>query len=540
MTSNDERPTRRTWTFRLGVLAISSLVVLVAAELALRRMLFGSAANATARRLRQAEWYTPGFDADYWKLQATFARATARPPPNGDALLGWTGDVEPATYAHPDAARVGDRDLVLLYGDSYAECVTPPEECWQGLLERSEFGSERALLNYGVRGYGLDQAALMLERTLPRYAARAPTVLIGVFVDDDLERCDLALRGWPKPRFEMRHDRLELAEPGLVATDAWLERHPPEIPSYALRLLRRAILGSDSFSTSWTDESTLDERRAVCRAILERIAATLDAHGVRRRAFVLFESGASFADTTRTRWQRELVRDFARERGIACVSTAPYLTAATGGDTARIEADLMTPPDSFHAGHYDELGNRVAFEAILEALRIGDDARNGDAVPRDETTAGVERVRALRERGELVRAPRDALRYTLLGRPLYCRAARGENVIRVQDASTGPSRLSLRPSTSGDTEIEIELRGARRLRASARALDPSSSDGAPLLVAIESAGGEPSRLELAPNSAAIDVDAAVGGDRVRIRVDRHGPSRTSAWVVLDALRLDAN
>ncbi len=516
---------KRTWRFRLAVLALSTLAVGVGAELALRWILFGSSTNATARRLRQAEWYTPGFDADYWKLQARFALASARPPPGPDARLGWTGDIEPGTCAHPDEARLGEREPVLLYGDSYAECVTPPEECWQGVFERSEFAPRRMLLNFGVRGYGLDQIALMIERSVPRFAGRNPTVLVGIFVDDDLERCAVPIRGWPKPWFRFAHDELVLEEPGLEGIEPWLDRHPPEIASYALRLLRRAVRGPSAFDTGWTDESTLAERSALCRAILARIVATLDAHGVTDRAFVLFDGEASIGDSPRARWQRDLVREFARERGIACASTAPYLLEALGGDSARL-ADLLTPAHSAQSGHYDAVGNRVAFEAIREAL-------GGASVD-----AGRERVRALREAGELQPPRESALRYTLLGRRLACRGTRGEVVIRILDPVSGPARLSLRPGSSGPTIVEIEARGARKFAATLRAAGASEAE-CPDGVALTIEGGN-ALAEFPPlwgGEAPMPIEMTFEGEVLRLTV-KGGAQPGCAWLVLEDVRFD--
>jgi len=395
------------------------------------------------------------------------------------------------------------------------------------------------LLNYGVGGYGLDQIALMIERSLPRFAERNATVLVGVFVDDDLERCALPIRGWPKPWFRFVDGALVLEEPGLEQVGPWLERHPPAIASYALRLLRRAVRGRNSFDTGWTNEGTLHERRALCRAILERIVATLDAHGITRRAFVLFDGEASIAASPRAIWQRDLVREFAFERGIACVSTAPFLLEAIDEDLTRL-ADFLTPASSPQSGHYDALGNRVAFEAIRQALgAIRSDVALDARASESGLEQGLERVRALRAAGELEPAPESALRYTLLKRPVYCRATRDEVVIRIRDPANGPSRLSLRPGSTGPTVVEIELRGAERMSATLRlAATPGIDRCEGVELTIES-GTEHARLELLrlkdPPTA---LDMKLGGDRVRISVSSVGERRGAEWVVLDDLRFE--
>ncbi len=519
-----QRKRRRT---RLVVLALSTLAVLLVGEFALRWILFGSSNSGLARRLRQAEWYTPGFDVDYWKLQAVFAGGDARPPRNANARLGWTGSTDPVTFANPDEAQLGVRTPVLLYGDSFAECVVPVEECWGGLLERSEFAGERALVNYGVGGYGLDQIALMIEASLPRFEGRDPTVLVGIFVDDDLARCESPIRGWVKPYFAFEGGEFVLHEPGLVSVADWSERNPPGIVSYLGRLVRRAVLGGDAFDPTWVDERVIQEQSRVCRAILERILATLDRSGVQRRAFLIFDGEASIHGVRRAEWQRELVLDFARENDVPVVSTLPFLRAAIDGDSNAITA-LMTPVESFVRGHYGALGNRVAFEAFVQALHVLD----GET---DDGSRGILRVRAMRAAGEIAPESDPQLRYMLLGHAVAFRGTRGASPVRVRETFAAGARISLRPGRDRATEVTIDLLGARRFTAVLSVATPPGMEPGKTslrLVATSAAGGE-QVFECAPGAAPRPLVLDVAGDRMQLRVDRAGEPRDLEWIVLE-------
>src|SRR5205085_7133999 len=106
---------------------------------------------------------------------------------------------------------------VLLFGDSYAQCATPPEQCFQSLLEQSELTHEFALLNYGVGGFGLDQMYLLLRHVLPRFREQKPFVVVAIMIDDDFTRSLLAMRDWPKSRAHWEHGILRIDPPS--ATD---------------------------------------------------------------------------------------------------------------------------------------------------------------------------------------------------------------------------------------------------------------------------------------------------------------------------------
>ena len=240
---------------RIAFLAgLSLLAAGLLFEGVLRFLLFSDASLAlrVGARFRRSELYASERSGrDYWKLEALFARGKPPDPhtPPFDARFGWLkAEIDPVTLRHADEAALGARRPVLLYGDSYAACMLEEGDCWQQLLEHSELGAGFALLNYGVPGYGLDQAYLLLRATHALYAERAPVVVIGILVDDDLDRCYLHLRDMPRPYFSLAGAELELHPPEGATRFEHVERDPPAITSYAWRL----FLTSRPSSGGWS------------------------------------------------------------------------------------------------------------------------------------------------------------------------------------------------------------------------------------------------------------------------------------------------
>lgn len=93
-----------------------------------------------------------------------------------DPELGWDRpDVPPFGRARPAPATYG-RTLAAAYGDSFTACFGPEEETWPAHLAAR---LRADVANYGVLGYGPDQAFLKLRREQPRQPA--PLVLFGLF-----------------------------------------------------------------------------------------------------------------------------------------------------------------------------------------------------------------------------------------------------------------------------------------------------------------------------------------------------------------------
>jgi len=104
---------------------------------------------------------------------------------------------------------------ISVYGDSYAYGDgVAVEDCWAMQLERL---SQRGVLNFGVGGYGTDQAMMRLERNYA--AAPSSTVLLCIQVENAIRNLNV-YRGFyrsgfnpPKPRYVLDGDQLRVLNP---------------------------------------------------------------------------------------------------------------------------------------------------------------------------------------------------------------------------------------------------------------------------------------------------------------------------------------
>lgn len=363
------RRTRRLAGPALALLAL--LVALLLAEVALRFFLFseGDFARRHGWRVRHASVFTSRRSGrDYFALRAALSGpAAARPAPHPDPLLGWRDANLVDGFAHRDEASLAERRPVLLFGDSYARCVTPPEDCWEGLLEDSDLSDEYRLLNFGCGGYGLDQVYLLLVRSIDRFLDRDPLVVIGIVVDDDLDRTYLALREFPKPWFTVERDQLVYHPPEGETAQEYLDRHPLDIRSYLWRwLLHGARVFGDRASVAWTDEAEhVEVKQEICRRLLIEIQRELEERGL-DYFFVLFHGQEALASPGPYSWQEPFLHALFRERRIPYVSSKRRLleqAARTASDTSVYFFDSMP-----RYGHYTPAANRAVFECLRRGI----------------------------------------------------------------------------------------------------------------------------------------------------------------------------
>jgi hypothetical protein len=353
-------------------LALAALLLaLLTAEGALRFLVFsdGDFARRYGWRIRHAWAFTSRVSGrDYFALRAELSGpVAARSAPFPDPLLGWRDAEFASDFSHRGEGSLAGRRPVLLFGDSYARCVTPPEDCWQGLLEASDLSGQYRLLNYGSGGYGLDQIYLLLERSIDRFRERDPIVVVGIVVDDDLDRTYLALREYPKPWFSVEGERLVYHPPEGSSAREYLERHPLDIRSYLWRwLLHGARVFGDRASVAWTDEADhVEVKQEICRRLVIEIQRELEERGL-RYFFVLFHGPEALESRGSYSWQEPFLQALLRERRIPYVSSRRWLLA----DAARTASD---PRDYYYQsmpryGHYTPAANRAVFECLRRGL----------------------------------------------------------------------------------------------------------------------------------------------------------------------------
>jgi len=518
-----------------AALVLGSLLSAGAAELGLRFLLFGQSplAKRLGTRWRRAEWYADSKSEDaYWRLQDLFLDPAQRwSTPAPDPVCGWTGPIAPGTYLPTEPVDLRGRRPVLLYGDSYAMCVTPREQCFQALLEQSDLADRYCLVNYGVGGYGLDQIYLLLQQSIDRWKELDPIVVVSFLVDDDFCRTVLRFRNWPKPGFRIEGDRLVSDGPVQVDLDEFRERNPIGIRSYLWRFVvfRGSFLPGAMRNLLRAPYSRRTEQAALARRLLEEIDRELASRGL-DHFYLVFHGADSLPEPSLTGWAEDLADEMVKELAIPAIGTRPFLLAAAGGDVARAREHLFL--GAFY-GHYNEIGNVAAFEALRQGLE-------GRFDPVDPS-----RVAGMLDRfpyGEADRRPST----TLLGRPARIRtrgptafAREGRTPYPPFESGSGETYLVVGPGEEGATEVHMTIPAlSPRFRAraiSVRRGRPGEA-GSPLTLSI-SVDGRPLRRDVVPPwPEGVDLDLDLrGGTALELAVE---PGGGDAWIHLAGARFE--
>lgn len=497
------------WRRRLLASLAGLVIALVVAEIGLRLVLFSDSSSVArlAHRLRQPAAYSDVYrESLFWKLQYVWTRPEDRLPfPHNSPITGWTGwRIDPQTLVPVEEAQVGERRPVLLYGDSFAECVTAPAQAYQGQLERTPEGRTHALVNFGTAGFGTDQTLLMLEHTVERFATRHPLVIFSIFLDEDPERALLEFRGAPKPHFELEDGALVLHPAGEVETQAWIDAHPPRTWSYLWRLLccRTKLLPRSWMALPGRLASDA-EVRALTRAFLVRAHERLQALGI-EHCVLGFHGYLLFDDPQHQQWREDFVRDTCRELGVHFLSSKPYLLAAVDGDQRRLRESLFVTSGPL-AGHYNARGNRAVLEAILQALHR-------------QWREDPSHVKAALSEPGLDPRSLQSLGLPVLGRPAKL-AFHGEGparCLREVGEANGPGShlIGLHPEFGLPTQIEWHLEQDAHFVAELRAVHSGEGDE----------GQEAVRLRLLVDGiTARSFDLRPGGAPLHLDQALHGP-----------------
>jgi len=368
------RPDKRRVKAALLALGIGTFVACAAAELVLRCAVYHPELSLAGlgARLRQPQYFSAGENEDdYWKLQYMFLDAEHKGPASQpDANLGWTACIaDPRTCEHVDESKLRGRTPILLYGDSFAQCNTPEDECFPAILERSDLAKQYRMLDFGVGGYGFDQTYLLLARSINRYAALDPIVIVSLLTESDLDRSTLSFRCWPKPRLDIVDDRLRSrGGPLITDPDEWLKQNPLGFASFLWRFLQykhiplvgglqRLVRGESRHAA---------EARELNRKILIEIEHELASRHLRHFILLFHIEPAALQRLEMFDWQEPLVRDVSRELGIDLVDTRAFFSAAAA--MLHCDASRFYGHSGVLNGHLNVLGNRVAFEAMRRGL----------------------------------------------------------------------------------------------------------------------------------------------------------------------------
>jgi hypothetical protein len=372
-----DRPARRARRIALAVL--TALVALCAAELTcfvFFRLLGDRFAFANPELYTQPRERTAGFARGF------------------DAELGW----EPS-FETPHGERRRERDyarpFLATFGDSHTFCdEVGDDETWQTYLARE---LEADVFNFGVSGYGPDQALLRYRRL----AGEVPTPLVALGLGlENINRIVNRYRPFyfkdtglplPKPRFVLDGNRLRLlpnpvrrpedlerlADPDFVAGigegDGWYERRDlPRRHFPYLALLFEPAIWRQAFGERQAtgDDNPIPranlwrepEARELYFAIMDAFAT--DAAAAGSRPLFVVQPGRALLDARRENrgipgYNRVLRR--CAERGYLCFDGVDALLPSAG----ETEIDALFE----RGGHASALGNRLMAGELSAFLR---------------------------------------------------------------------------------------------------------------------------------------------------------------------------
>ena len=373
------RPRRRLLrtALKLCLAVVASLLLI---ELCFRFLLFHDSglARRLGQELRQPAHFATRWTDEYWKLRYLFAPQMRRPlaatarPSQHDPVLGWIRqDIQAGTYAHQAREHLAGRRPVLLYGDSFAACVTASEDCWEGLLSRSELADEFLLLNHGTGGYGLDQTVLLFQQTIEQYLELDPVVVISLLVDVNLDRSVLSFREWPKPHFSIgQNGELELDGPVPESAADFLDEHPLGIRSYAWRYVVHGtgLLPDTGRAQLRGREAIREHTQNLNRPLLEALAGELEDLGL--DYFVLLFHGKKTLypkDPKGSKdWREPYLLAELERLGMPYIS-AKALLQADARTTGRGIGDYFLQEGGVRR-HYTPLANGIVFEAFRRGI----------------------------------------------------------------------------------------------------------------------------------------------------------------------------
>ncbi|MBN1885686.1 MAG: SGNH/GDSL hydrolase family protein [Candidatus Krumholzibacteriota bacterium] len=310
-----------------------------------------------------------------------------------DPDLGWDTRFDTPMGERPRTTDYGS-PLVATFGDSYTYCSdVEHNETWQTALAAR---LERDVYNFGVPGFGTDQAYLKYLRV--RQEFRTPVVVLGI-ITENINRVVCVYRPFyfpltgirlPKPRFVLEEGELQLVrnplgEPGDIARltdedfvrslgkrDEWYnrDRHPVFGFPYAKILFNRRIWREatggrkasppdDVAPRPWENLWKQEAHTALMFAIIDAFVAAAAADGatpvvlvlpMQDQVFEIFCTGKMPADVA-------AVVSHCDGRGYHCINTIPAMAASVG---------RMEEIPGLYTVHVSPRGNRIIADSIHE------------------------------------------------------------------------------------------------------------------------------------------------------------------------------
>lgn len=263
------------------------------------------------------------------------------------------------------------RRRIAFLGNSYAFAEEVPfEDSWGYFLERSLPAGSR-VLNFGVPGYGVDQAWLRFRQDVVKWN---PTITVFAFVQDDIWRTGNAypfFKEWfgpSKPRFVIEGDKLKaLNSPALPADRIFAHRSVHELPflEYDNQFVPDEWATSPVYASylarflvtkfpRWQSPSALTSEATIASLgsrIIEEFYASAQASGT--HPFIVYlPSKYDFRSTTN--YARETVLASLKQKDIPVTDLTPCLLQRVSKEQLFLVQGL----------HYSRQGNAAAAECV--------------------------------------------------------------------------------------------------------------------------------------------------------------------------------
>jgi hypothetical protein len=346
----------------LGITLPALILTAVTSETIFRILLFSQV--GFMEKFRKPELY---FDYDsesnYWKLYYLFD-GKLKPPANPHPLLGWGGFFDRETYLHTEASNIKGRKPVLLYGDSFAGCMTTPEECFQGILNADdEFAARCYFLNYGVGNYGVDQIFLLLKNSLDHF--QNPFVIVSILTQD-IDRSALSVRIGQKPYFALIDGELVLqGVPINPDPRAFFAENPPSIPSYLFRLWVQGNGSPQRIRRNFKNvDDIINEKIKINKQLLLNIIHELQKRNL-RHLFIIFHLDQAVLHRDLVDWQNDLLEKVLRDNHEPYISSKEIIRQHIQQHHGTVD-DYYIKGD----GHPSALQNKVIADVMKKVVLV--------------------------------------------------------------------------------------------------------------------------------------------------------------------------
>jgi GDSL-like Lipase/Acylhydrolase family len=251
-------------------------------------------------------------------------------------------------------SRIPGKQRILVLGDSFTFGTDVSDDetyshYLQSLLPNTE------VLNFGVQGYGQDQALLYLQDEGVKYH---PDVVLLGFMFMDTYRNLWNFFAFAKPKFEMTQQGLKLTDVPVPTPDQVLAREP-----YRSKAWDFAFILDEKIR--WSLGIKEKEAMQLTRPILEQIVSTTRSIGA-TPVFVYMPAYEELDDlSTSTSAHEQYLSAFCKEQGIACMFLRPrFRREALNG--LKLESRFHWTPE-MHRIAADEIATFMVQQGIVKS-----------------------------------------------------------------------------------------------------------------------------------------------------------------------------